>query len=155
MTSVLFICLGNICRSPMAEFIFRKLAEEKGVADKFRIASAATSDEEFGNPVYPPVRELLFRRGIDCSAKRAVCVTEQDCRDYDYLICMDEKNRRTLLHRFGLYADKISLLLEHAGLSRSVADPWYTRNFSEAESDILLGCNALLEEILNQNQESI
>ncbi len=145
MIKILFICHGNICRSPMAEFLFKEMIAERHLDHKFEVASAATSTEEIGNPVYPPVARLLSARGIDCRAKRARQVTARDYDDYDYLVCMDQNNLRNI--RRIISADpqhKISLLLDWAGERRDVADPWYTRDFHTTERDIETGCAALL-----------
>lgn len=142
---ILFVCHGNICRSPMAEFIMKELVRNAGLEKEFYIASAATSTEEIGNPVYPPVRRLLTARGIDCGKKRAVQVRASDYADYDYIVCMDEHNLRNI--RRIISADpegKISLLMDWTGTPRDVADPWYTRDFAATERDVEEGCHALL-----------
>ncbi len=149
MIKILFICHGNICRSPMAEFLFKKLITERRLDCNFEVASAATSTEELGNPVYPPVARLLSARGIDCRAKRARQVTASDYDHYDYLICMDQNNLRNIRRIIPADPhDKISLLMEWAGESRDVADPWYTRDFHTTERDIETGCAALLSALL-------
>ena len=149
MIKILFVCLGNICRSPMAEFIMKELVEEKGMADKFYIESAATSAEELGNPVYPPARRVLQKRGIDCSGKYARKITADDYEKFDYIICMDSNNLRYLQRFFpDDNGKKISKLMSWAGLADDVADPWYTGDFNATEKDVLLGCGKLLEQIL-------
>ena len=151
MVSILFVCLGNICRSPMAEFLMKDLVRRAGLEKEFYIASAAISDEESGNPVYPPIRRLLERRGISCAGKTAVQLRRSDYTRYDHIIGMDTQNRRAMLSLFGGDPEgKISLLLDHTGHPRDVADPWYTRDFTAAERDIDTGCRALLQE-LQQN----
>ncbi len=146
MIKILFICHGNICRSPMAEFLMKDLVKKEGLAEKFEIASAATSDEEIGNPVYPPVRELLSKRGIPCKGKAARQLRRDDYDRYDYFVGMDSANRRNMLRLFnGDPKGKVSLLLDYTDHPRDVADPWYTRNFITAEKDILEGCKALLQ----------
>lgn len=148
MIKILFVCHGNICRSPMAEFLMKDLVRRKGLSAQFEIASAATSDEELGSPVYPPIRALLSDRGISCKGKTARQLTPSDYDRYDYIVGMDAANRRNMLRLFGGDAQgKVSLLLEWAGLAQDVADPWYTRDFRAAEHDIDLGCAALLEKI--------
>lgn len=145
MKRILFICHGNICRSPLAEFVMRDLVEERGLAAGFEIASAATSTEEIGNPVYPPVQRLLAARGIDCRGKRARQVCREDYDRYDFLICMDQQNLRNLKRI--IPADpqgKISRLMDWTGRPRDVADPWYTRDFAATERDVDEGCAALL-----------
>ena len=149
MTKILFICHGNICRSPMAEFIMKELVKNRNIEKDFYIASAATSNEEIGNPVYPPVRRLLSNRGIDTSGKRAIRVTKGDYGYYDHLICMDKNNLRNLNFIIGGDPDnKVSLLLDFTNSPHDVADPWYTDDFETAERDIQKGCEALLEHIL-------
>ena len=151
MISILFVCLGNICRSPMAEFLMKDLVRKAGLEKEFYIASAAISDEESGNPVYPPIRRLLEQRGISCAGKTAVQLRRSDYACYDYIIGMDAQNRRAMLSLFGGDPEgKLSLLLDHTGHPRDVADPWYTRDFTAAERDIDAGCRALLQE-LQQN----
>ena len=149
MTRILFVCRGNICRSPMAEYIFRTLTDEKGVTDRFPAASCATGDEEIvcgkGNPVYPPARAELARHGISCEGKRARCLSAQDYRDYDLLIGMDSANIRNMQRICnGDPERKMHRLLEYAGRQEDVADPWYTRRFDSAFTDIEEGCRALL-----------
>ena len=150
MIKVLFICHGNICRSPMAEFILKDMVQKRGIADRFYIASAATSTEEIwngiGNPVYPPAREELAKHGISCAGKRAVQVTKADYDEYDYLICMDSNNLRNLSRIIGPDKDgKVSLLLDYAGRTgQSIADPWYTGNFALTYVDVVEGCEGLL-----------
>ena len=150
MIKILFICHGNICRSPMAEFILKDMVQKRGIADRFYIASAATSTEEIwngiGNPVYPPAREELAKHGISCAGKRAVQVTKADYDEYDYLICMDSNNLRNLSRIIGPDKDgKVSLLLDYAGRTgQSIADPWYTGNFALTYTDVVEGCEGLL-----------
>ncbi|WP_419543613.1 low molecular weight protein-tyrosine-phosphatase [Negativibacillus massiliensis] len=146
MIKVLFICHGNICRSPMGEFILKKMVKEKGLADKFEIASAATSTEEIGNPVYPPAKRKLKEHGIDCSGKYAVQLKRIDYDRYDYFLCMDNRNIQNTLRIFGSDPEgKVSLLLSYCGERREVADPWYTDDFDTAYDDIWRGCRAFLE----------
>ncbi|MDD6327025.1 MAG: low molecular weight protein-tyrosine-phosphatase [Eubacteriales bacterium] len=146
---VLFICHGNICRSPMAEFVFKKKLDELGLADLFYVASAATSTEEIwngvGNPVYPPAREELAKHGISCQGKRAMLLKKSDYGAYDYLIGMDHANIRNM-HRIlgGDPEQKIHLMLEFAGLERGIADPWYSGNFGETYRDVDMGCDGFL-----------
>ena len=135
-TRVLFVCHGNICRSPMAEFYMKDLVAKRGLSDRFEIASAATSTEEIwngvGNPVYPPAREELRKHGIGCEGKRAVQLKASDYEDFDYLIGMDAMNIRNMErmtgHRSG---EKIRKLLSFAGSDADVRDPWYTERFRE------------------------
>ncbi len=150
MTRILFVCLGNICRSPMAEFVMKELVKEKGLEKEFTIASAATCSDELGNPVYPPVRKLLQQRGISCEGKTARRICKEDYDRYDYIVGMDQNNLRSMLRQFGGDPEgKISLLMDHTGDNRDVADPWYTRDFHATETDVDRGCAALLEKILS------
>lgn len=152
MTRIMFVCLGNICRSPMAEFIMKELVEKAGLSDKFHIESAATSADELGNPVYPPIRALLNERGLSCSGKTARQLCSADYDRFDYFVGMDRGNRRSMLRLFnGDPSNKVSLLLDYTDHPRDVADPWYTRDFRAAQDDIVEGCTALLHAILHQN----
>ncbi len=145
MTRILFICHGNICRSPMAEFVMKRLAQEAGVSSSLLIASAATSSEELGNPVYPPARAELARHGIGCAGKTARRITPADYDRFDLLICMDRANVRNALRVFGGDPEgKLSLLMDYTSRPGDVADPWYTGDFSAAYRDIDAGCRALL-----------
>ena len=144
MIKVLFICHGNICRSPMAEFVMKELVRRAGLEDKIQVASAATSTEEIGNPVYPPAREKLRQHGIGCQGKRAVQLRRADYDRYDYLIGMDRWNLRNMLRIVGRDPEgKLRPLLP----DREVADPWYTGDFDATWNDVLEGCQALLDEL--------
>ena len=145
---ILFVCLGNICRSPMAEFIMKHKVAALGVADRFEIASAATSDEEEGNPVYQPAREMLKRHSIGCQGKYSRQIVPEDYAKYDLIIGMDASNIRNMHRAFGGDPDrKIKLLLEYAGDSRNIADPWYTGDFQATWDDVNEGCDALLADL--------
>lgn len=147
-TRILFVCLGNICRSAMAEFIMKDKVKRYGAANAFEIASAATSDEEYGNPVYPPAQRILREHGVSFDPKKTSRqLTEEDYDRYDHIIGMDESNRRNILRiTRGDPEHKVSLLLEHTDHPRAVADPWYTRNFQATWEDIECGCEALCRE---------
>ena len=146
MPKILFVCHGNICRSPMAEFVMKRLVEEAGRADEFEIASAATSTEEIGNPVYPPARRKLAEHGIRCDGKTARQLRRSDYDHYDLLIGMDQYNLRNMQRMCGGDPDgKIHLLLDYTDRPGDVADPWYTDNFDATWRDCLEGCTALLE----------
>ena len=148
MTKILFVCHGNICRSPMAEFLMKELVRQAGQAEAFCIASAATSAEELGNQVYPPVRRKLAEHGIDCTGKTARQLTRRDYEDWDLLIGMDEENMAGMRRLFGGDPEgKLHMLLEYAGLHQGVADPWYTRDFDAAWQDVTVGCTALLNRL--------
>ena len=146
---ILFVCHGNICRSPMGEFILKDLAAKAGLADRFQIESAATSTEEIGNPVYPPARRKLAQHGIDCAGKTARQLTADDYGRFDLLLGMDRANIRNMTHICGGDPQgKIHLLMEYAGHpGREVADPWYTGDFDAAWDDVLAGCQGLLRKI--------
>ena len=148
MKKILFICHGNICRSPMAEFIMKKLVADAGLSDQFQIDSAATSTEEIGNPVYPPARRKLAEHGISCAGKTARQLTQRDYQYYDHLIAMDQNNIRNMMRMLGGDSDhKIDLLLSFTDNPRDIADPWYTGNFDATWRDCLAGCTALLQEL--------
>lgn len=149
MYRILFVCLGNICRSPMAEFVMKDLTEKAGLADRFQIASAATSREELGNPVYPPARRKLAEHGISCAGKTARTLTREDYQNYDLLIGMDESNRRNMLRICGGDPEgKIHLLMDYTSRPGQVADPWYTGDFEATWRDVLEGCQGLLEQLV-------
>jgi len=149
MIKVLFVCHGNICRSPMAEFVMKDLAERAGVAQQFLIASAATSTEEIGNPVHPGTRRKLREAGIGCEGKTAVQLKKSDYEKYDYLIGMDGWNIRNMLRMLGGDPEgKVHKLLEFVGSDRDVADPWYTGNFEVTWQDVTAGCKELLKKIM-------
>ena len=156
MYRILMICHGNICRSPMAEFMMKDMVEKRGIASDFYIASAATSTEEIwrgvGNPVYPPAREELRRHGIgktpytDFSAKRAVQVTRSDYDKYDYILCAESRNVWNTERITGGDSDgKIKRLLDFSEYPRDIADPWYTGVFDRTYEDIYEGLEAFLE----------
>lgn len=149
MTKILFVCHGNICRSPMAEFVMKDLINKLDIASEFLISSKGTSSEELGNSVYPPVRKLLNEKGIDTKGKQARRLEKADYEKYDYIIGMDSANMRNMLKLFGGDSEnKLSLLLSHSNINRDVADPWYTGNFIQTYDDVLCGCRAFLEKII-------
>ena len=143
MVKVLFLCHGNICRSPMGEYVMKDMVKKAGREKEFHIASAAVSREEIGNPVYPPARRELARHGIACDGHRAHQITQAELEDYDRIYYMDRSNAAYLRRLFGVDAEKCRPLL-----SRDVADPWYTGDFEATWNDILEGCQAILEELL-------
>lgn len=155
MIKILFICHGNICRSPIAEFVMKDLVKKAGLSDQFYIASAATSTEEIwngiGNPVYPPAKAKLAEHGISCQGKRAVQLQRSDYTKYDYLIGMDSANIRNMHRMLGGDPDgKIFKLLSFAGLDRDISDPWYTGDFDATYRDVLEGCTAFMTDLLSE-----
>ena len=146
MTRILFICHGNICRSPMAEFVMKDLVKKAGLEGQFHIESAATSTEEIGNPVYPPAQRKLAEHSIDCAGKTARQLKNSDYDQYDLLIGMDRANLRNM-HRIcgGDFAGKLRLLMDYTDHPGDVADPWYTGDFETTWQDVLTGCQGLLK----------
>ena len=142
MIKIMFVCHGNICRSPMAEFVMKDLVKKAGLERKFHIASSAVSREEIGNPVYPPARRELQKHGIGCAGHAAHQITWQELEEYDHIYYMDSSNGRYLRRLFGDAAAKCQPLLDH-----DVADPWYTGDFTETWNDVLTGCSRILEEL--------
>jgi protein-tyrosine phosphatase len=152
LIKILFVCHGNICRSPMAEFVLKDMVKKRGLEDMFHIESRATSSEEIwggiGNPVYPPTKKMLAKHGISCEGKRAQRLTRADYDDYDFLIGMDQENLRGMNRILGGDPGrKVSLLLDHTSRPGSVADPWYTGDFESTYRDVTEGCEGLLREI--------
>ena len=146
MKRILFVCHGNICRSPMAEFVMKDLVEKSGLKDAFHIESAATSTEELGNPVYPPARRKLAEHGLSCAGKTARRMTKEDYADYDLLVGMDRMNYRNMHRICGEDPEhKIHLLMDYTSRPGEVADPWYTGDFEETWQDVNAGCKGLLE----------
>ena len=166
MVKILFVCHGNICRSPMAEFVMKDLVKKAGLEKEFHIESAATSTEEIGNPVYPPARRKLAEHGIGCAGKTARQMTRSDYGAYDLLIGMDQANLRNMTRICGGDPDgKLHLLMEYAGGRRGtpcgpglghhigeVADPWYTGDFETTWRDVLAGCQGLLAALLQREK---
>ena len=155
MKRIMFVCHGNICRSPMAEFIMKDIVKRRGIAEDFVIASSATSTEEIwngiGNPVYPPAREELLSMGISCEGKRAVQLKKSDYDKYDLFVGMDSMNIRNMYRILGNDPEgKIHKLMEFTDRGGDVADPWYTGNFDVTRRNVCEGCEALLEYILNE-----
>ena len=151
MHAVLFVCHGNICRSPMAEFVMKDLVRKAGADTEFFIASAATSTEEIGNPVYPPARRKLAEHGIGCAGHAARQMTAADYGRWDYLVGMDGANLRNMRRICGGDPEgKLSLLLDWAGRSGDVADPWYTGDFEATWQDVLAGCQGLLDALIKE-----
>ncbi|MBE6609483.1 MAG: low molecular weight phosphotyrosine protein phosphatase [Ruminococcaceae bacterium] len=155
MKKIMFVCHGNICRSPMAEFIFRNMLKKRGKESEFCVSSGATSSEEIrngvGNPVYPPAKAELARHGISCEGKRAYQVKSGDYGKYDLFVVMDSANYRNMMRLFSNDSDKkLRKLMSYAGKDRDVADPWYSNDFEKAYNDIYEGCAALLDALLTE-----
>lgn len=155
MIKILFICHGNICRSTMAEFVFKDMAAKAGLSDQFHIESAATSREEIGNDTDPRTKRKLTQHGIPFTKRRARQMTKGDYSKFDYIIGMDDANVRNSIRIAGGDPDgKVSKLLDFAGQDRSIADPWYTGNFDLTYDDVVEGCEALLERLARTNERS-
>lgn len=154
MIKIIFICHGNICRSPMAEFVFKNMVKEKGMSDKFYIASCATSTEEIGNSVYPPARRNLIEHNISCEGKHSVQLRKEDYNKYDYLVAMDERNIRNI---FKIIKEdpkkKVYKLLDFTNISKDIADPWYSGDFDTTYNEIYEGCKGLLNHIINSEKK--
>jgi len=158
MTKILFICHGNICRSPMAEFVMKQLVEQAGRADEFEIASAAVSTEEIGNDIYPPAKRMLAAKGVPFTHRAARQMTRADYAYYDYIVCMDQSNLRWMNYIIGEdSAHKVTLLKQwvNAPINAqmvndsmvNISDPWYTGDFAKAYNDILEGCQGMLKQL--------
>ena len=148
MTKVLFVCHGNICRSPMAEFVLRDMIAKRGLEGKFLVRSAATSAEEIGNPVHYGTKRLLKEHNIDCSQRRAIRLCAADYGRYDYIIGMDSENMSEMRKIFGGDPEgKLCLLLDFTDKPAEIADPWYTGDFETTYRDISLGCTAFLDKV--------
>ena len=148
MTKILFVCYGNICRSPMAEFVMKDLVDRAGLSRQFQIASAAVSDEEHGNPVYPPARAKLAEHGIGCAGKTARQLRRGDYAKYDYLLAAERSNLPGMLQILGGDPEgKVRRLLDFSTAPRDIADPWFTRDFDRTWTDVLEGCQSLLAHI--------
>lgn len=151
LISIEFVCHGNICRSPMAEFLFKDLVKKRGLEDRFYIASAATSREEIGNPVHHGTRNKLRQHGISVSGKYAVQMEKRDYGKYDYILGMDKYNISNMLRILGGDPDgKVRRLMDFTSRPRDVADPWYTGDFDATYDDIMEGCEALLAHIISK-----
>ena len=146
MIKILFVCHGNICRSPMAEFVMKDMVRKAGLEDQFVIESKAARRDELGNDTHYGTKAKLRQMGIPFAKRKATLLSKTDYAAYDYLIAMDAENVHDMLRLFGGDSDrKISLLLDFAGEKREVADPWYTGNFDETYDDVIKGCRGLLQ----------
>ena len=148
MKRILFVCHGNICRSPMAEFMMKRMVRRAELENEFEIASAATHDDELGNPVYPMARQELAKHGIGCPGHEARLIAKEDYSRYDLIIGMDEANINDMTSLFGGDPDgKLRLMMDYAGEHRDVADPWYTRKFNITWNDLNAACTALFNQL--------
>lgn len=146
-TKILFICLGNICRSPMAEFVMKDIVQKRGLEDNFHIESAATSRYEIGNDMYPPAKIKLNEKGVSFTRRAARQITPDDYEEFDYLIGMDENNREDIIQAMGGDPDgKVHLLLDFTDSPGEISDPWYTGDFETTYNEVVKGINALLDE---------
>lgn len=156
MIKVMFVCHGNICRSPMAEFLFKDMVLKSGLADEFFICSKATSSEEVGNGVHYETKKILNSLGIDCSGKKAIRMNKSDYKEYDYIIVMDRYNYDNVIKIVGSDVhNKIYFLLSFAGVSKDIKDPWYTGNFNETYDDINLGLKAFFKYLIEKYHFSV
>jgi protein-tyrosine phosphatase len=152
MIKILFVCHGNICRSPMAEFVMKDMVEKQGIASEFYIASAATSMEEIGNPVHHGTRNRLAQERISTAGKYAIRMQRSDYQKYDYIVGMDHWNYKNILRIVGKDKErKVSLLLDYTDHPRDVADPWYTGDFEKTYEDVVAGCGGLLAKIKREH----
>lgn len=152
MIKIMFVCHGNICRSPMAEFIFKNMVENKGMLNEFYIASSATSTEEIGNSVYPPTRRKLMEHNISCEGKHSVQFRKDDYEKYDYIVAMDQRNITNIIRIINEDSDKkVYKLLDFSNNSKDIADPWYSGDFDTTYDEICEGCKKLLDFISSKN----
>jgi protein-tyrosine phosphatase len=152
MIKILFVCHGNICRSPMAEYVMKDMVRKAGCEAEFEIASAATSREEIGNDIHRGTKAKLREQGIAFEKRQARQVTKKDYEEFDYLILMDRENKRGLSRIISADPyNKVHMLLSFAGKDRDIADPWYTGNFDETYDDVVTGCQAFLQSLAKQN----
>ena len=147
MIKIMFLCHGNICRSPMAEYVMKDLVEKAGLEKHFDISSGAVSDEEWFNPIYPPAQRKLREKGVPFGNHSAHKISQKEFDAQDLVIVMDRSNLRWLERLVGDFQGKVHMMMEYAGLSRDVADPWYTGDFEQTYQDVLAGCRGLLNEL--------
>ena len=149
MVRVMFVCLGNICRSPMAEFVLKDMVQKKGIEKHFVIASSGTSNEEYGNPVHPGTKNLLMKKGISVAGKHATPLTRKDYENYDYFLVMEQRNKDACLRIFGADPEqKVHRILDFTAKPRDIEDPWYTGNFEKTYQEISEGLQALIPTLL-------
>lgn len=148
MMKIMFLCHGNICRSPMAEYVMKDLVSKAGLEDKFEITSGAVSDEEWFNPIYPPAQRKLREKGVPFGKHSAHKISAAEFADQDLVVVMDRSNLRWLSRIVGEQAmqGKVRMMMDFAGMSRDVADPWYTGDFEQTYRDVLAGCRGIIEE---------
>ena len=144
---ILFVCHGNICRSPMAEYVMKDIVKKEGLENEFEITSGAVSDEEWFNPIYPPAQRKLREKGVPFGHHSAHKISKTEFDAQDIVIVMDRSNLRWLTRIVGDLQDKVHMMMEYAGQSRDVAYPWYTGDFEQTYQDVLAGCKGLLEQI--------
>ena len=148
---VMFVCHGNICRSPMAEFVMKDKIKERGLDSVVKVYSSATSYEETGNPVYPPAIAKMKKEGVTIYPHRSVTIEKEDYDKYDMIVAMEERNIRRMMMKFGADPkNKISRLLDHSDRPRDIADPWYNDDFDAAYNDIVEGVDALIDYIVRE-----
>lgn len=147
MKKIMFLCHGNICRSPMAEYVMKDIVKKEGLENEFEITSGAVSDEEWFNPIYPPAQRKLREKGVPFGHHSAHKISKTEFDAQDIVILMDRSNLRWLTRIVGDLQDKVHMMMEYAGQSRDVADPWYTGDFEQTYQDVLAGCKGLLEQI--------
>lgn len=147
MKKIMFLCHGNICRSPMAEYVMKDIVKKEGLENEFDITSGAVSDEEWFNPIYPPAQRKLREKGVPFGHHSAHKISKAEFDAQDIVIVMDRSNLRWLTRIVGDLQDKVHMMMEYAGQSRDVADPWYTGDFEQTYQDVLAGCKGLLEQI--------
>lgn len=147
MKKIMFLCHGNICRSPMAEYVMKDIVKKEGLENEFEITSGAVSDEEWFNPIYPPAQRKLREKGVPFGHHSAHKISKTEFDAQDIVIVMDRSNLRWLTRIVGDLQDKVHMMMEYAGQSRDVADPWYTGDFEQTYQDVLAGCKGLLEQI--------
>ncbi|MCI6275236.1 MAG: low molecular weight phosphotyrosine protein phosphatase [Clostridium sp.] len=152
MIKVMFVCHGNICRSPMAEFVFRDMVKKAGLEKEIYVASSATSREEIGNPVYPPAKRKLKEHGISCEGKRAIQITVDDYKNYDYIIAMESYNIRNMMKIIGNDKDnKVYRLLDFTDNKKDIDDPWYSGKFDITYDEICEGARELLRYLIDND----